>query len=193
MDINEFDNFRLFGGTSLSLQLGHRESVDIDLFTDSEYGSIDFEKLEKIIFQTFPHAESLYQGDALMGKSYFIGNNPNDLIKLDLFYTDRFVFPLIVYDNIRFASIEEVAAMKLEVIGHSGRKKDFWDLHELLERFSIHQLMEFYFKRYPYSYSKSDLLKKTVDFKNAENDFVPNCYKDKSWELIKLDLEELIK
>lgn len=41
--INEplFSSFRLVGGTSLSLQLGHRMSVDIDLFTDAEYGSID--------------------------------------------------------------------------------------------------------------------------------------------------------
>ncbi|MDA0278745.1 MAG: nucleotidyl transferase AbiEii/AbiGii toxin family protein [Bacteroidetes bacterium] len=36
-----FDTFRLVGGTSLSLQLGHRESIDIDLFTDAAYGSLD--------------------------------------------------------------------------------------------------------------------------------------------------------
>jgi len=46
MSVKEFNSFRIVGGTSLSLQLGHRESVDIDLFTDSEYGSIDFDKLE---------------------------------------------------------------------------------------------------------------------------------------------------
>ncbi|SEA69181.1 Nucleotidyl transferase AbiEii toxin, Type IV TA system [Flavobacterium gillisiae] len=37
--------FRLVGGTSLSLQIGHRMSVDIDLFTAADYGSIDFKKL----------------------------------------------------------------------------------------------------------------------------------------------------
>jgi len=36
------DPFRLVGGTALSLQLGHRESVDIDLFTDTPYGEIIF-------------------------------------------------------------------------------------------------------------------------------------------------------
>ncbi|WP_203294001.1 nucleotidyl transferase AbiEii/AbiGii toxin family protein [Luteirhabdus pelagi] len=30
MVAEEFDNFRMVGGTSLSLQLGHRESVDIE-------------------------------------------------------------------------------------------------------------------------------------------------------------------
>ena len=38
------DNFILVGGTSLSLQLGHRISIDIDLFTDSPYGSVDFKE-----------------------------------------------------------------------------------------------------------------------------------------------------
>lgn len=32
MNAPEFDAFRLVGGTSLSLQIGHRMSVDIDLF-----------------------------------------------------------------------------------------------------------------------------------------------------------------
>jgi len=40
-----FDPFFLVGGTSLSLQWGHRLSVDIDLFTDSTYGQIDFSGL----------------------------------------------------------------------------------------------------------------------------------------------------
>lgn len=54
MEMKELATFRLVGGTALSLQLGHRLSVDIDLFTDKLYGSVDFEsidkKLEKFIF-----------------------------------------------------------------------------------------------------------------------------------------------
>jgi hypothetical protein len=40
-----FNPFRLVGGTSLSLQLGHRMCIDIDLFTDADYGSIDFKAI----------------------------------------------------------------------------------------------------------------------------------------------------
>lgn len=36
MSTDVFSSFRLVGGTSLSLQLGHRASVDIDMFTDTE-------------------------------------------------------------------------------------------------------------------------------------------------------------
>lgn len=45
MQAEIFNDFRLVGGTSLSLQLGHRISVDLDLFTDVSYDSIDFEAI----------------------------------------------------------------------------------------------------------------------------------------------------
>ena len=49
MKADEFNSFRLVGGTSLSLQLGHRESVDIDLFTDAAYDSIDFDLIDAFL------------------------------------------------------------------------------------------------------------------------------------------------
>ncbi|WP_396637783.1 nucleotidyl transferase AbiEii/AbiGii toxin family protein [Maribacter sp. R77961] len=193
MSIEEFNSFRMVGGTSLSLQLGHRESIDIDLFTDAEYGSIDFAILEAKLIETFPYVDTTSVDLVGMGKSYFIGNNENELVKLDLFYTDPFVFPSILEQNIRFSSIEEVAAMKFEVIGNGGRKKDFWDIHELLDSYTLDEMIEFYLKRNPYGYSKDELLVKVVDFSNAEDDFTPNCYREKVWELIKLDIEKLVK
>jgi Nucleotidyl transferase AbiEii toxin, Type IV TA system len=42
MQADTFKDFRLVGGTALSLYRGHRLSEDIDLFTDAPYGSIDF-------------------------------------------------------------------------------------------------------------------------------------------------------
>ena len=83
--------------------------------------------------------------------------------------------------------------MKLEVIGNNGRKKDFWDLHELMEHFSISQMLEFYEKRYPYSYSKNEIIKKLTDFSEADSDFEPICLKNKHWELIKIDFEDKIE
>ena len=192
MQLKEFNDFRLVGGTSLSLQLGHRESVDIDLFTDAEYGSVDFNNIEAVLNKNFPYMESLYAGNSAIGKSFFIGNTKDDLVKLDMFYTDKYVFPQLTYDNIRMASVEEITAMKLEVIGQGGRKKDFWDLHEILDKFTLDQMIQFYLKKYPYGYTKSELLNKLIDFRVADDNFTPNCFRDKNWKLIKLDFEELI-
>ena len=49
MDITSeslFNDYILVGGTALSLRLGLRMSVDIDLFTEKDYGSIDYDKIE---------------------------------------------------------------------------------------------------------------------------------------------------
>ena len=191
MRIEAFNSFRIVGGTSLSLQLGHRESIDIDLFTDAEYDSIDFDNLECILKQTFSYVDASAIDLVGMGKSYFIGNNKDELVKLDLFYTEPFVFPHLEVEGIRFATIEEIAAMKFEVIAQGGRKKDFWDIHELLETYTIDEMIDFYLKRNPYSYSKDELLPQIIDFSVANDDFEPNCYKGKIWEFIKLDLEDL--
>ena len=187
-----FDTFRLVGGTSLSLQLGHRESIDIDLFTDAPYGSIDFEMLQEVILGLFPYVDKTFKGAVGMGTSFFVGETEKNSIKLDLFYTDPFVYPLLKEKGIRFSCVNEISAMKLEVVGQGGRKKDFWDLHEILESRSLESLIDSYMKRYPYGYSKEDMLKKLLDFSVAENDFTPNCFKNKEWELIKLDFQMLL-
>ena len=192
MSTDVFSSFRLVGGTSLSLQLGHRASVDIDMFTDTEYGSIDFSRIEAALRDKFAYIDSL-QGDIVgMGKSYYVGDNSSELVKLDLFYTDHYVFPLIEADGMRLASMEEIIAMKLDVIGRGGRKKDFWDLHELLKKYSIDQMIDFYMQRYPYNHSREELLAGLSNFAGAEDDFTPICYKDKIWEIIKLDFEEIL-
>ena len=91
------------------------------------------------------------------------------------------------------SKIEEIAAMKLDVIGRGGRKKDFWDIHELLEWFSLEKLFELYHERYPYNFTREDLIAGFENYNVADNDFEPICLKIKVWELIKLDLSEAIK
>ena len=88
------------------------------------------------------------------------------------------------------ASIEEITAMKMEVIGQNGRKKDFWDIHELMDIMSIKQMIELHSERYPYTYTPEDLKNKLIDFQYADADFDPICLKGKYWELIKQDIEE---
>lgn len=193
MQQQELKDFRLVGGTSLSLQLGHRMSVDIDLFTDLPYDSIDFNTIDKLMKSIFPIVQEGSGGNNSMGKSYFVGTSNDDLVKLDLFYTDSFIYPEIITDGIRIAGKEEIAAMKLEVIGNGGRKKDFWDLHELLEHHSLSEMLDFYEQRFPYSHTRDQLISMLTNFNTAEEDFDPICLRHKYWELIKLDFEERVQ
>lgn len=190
MSLKDLQSFRLVGGTSLSLQLGHRISVDIDLFTDLPYDSIDFNELDHLMFQHFPLVQMGYGGNNSMGKTYFVGPDESELVKIDLFYTEPFIFPITYFDKLRMATIQEISAMKMEVIGNGGRKKDFWDLHELLNHLSIEEMLEHYENRYPYGHTKTQLLSALTRFEVADNDFNPICIRQKKWELIKLDFEE---
>jgi len=187
-----FTPFRLVGGTALSLQLGHRESVDIDLFADTPYGEIDFEVIDKHLKNTFEYVDSR-EGPVAMGKSYFIGNSAEDCIKLDLYYTDPFIRPALVIDNIRLATLDEITAMKVDVVSRGARKKDFWDLHELLDFYSIPQMIQLHEELYPYSHDADEITINFTNFETADNDFEPICLKGKYWELIKLDFVEAIE
>lgn len=50
-----FGCFRLVGGTNLALRFNHRISTDIDLFTDAEYGSLDFSQFENWLKNNFSY------------------------------------------------------------------------------------------------------------------------------------------
>ena len=189
----EFKKFRLVGGTSLSLQLGHRFSVDIDLFTDAEYGSINFTAIDKYLRANYSYIQTSNVEEIGMGKSYFIGEKEELSVKLDLFYTDKFITTILEIDYIRLASVEEIIAMKLEVIGNGGRKKDFWDIHELTKKYSFKNMLKLHEKRSPYSHDAKLLKKKFVDFTTANEEPDPICLKGKVWELIKLDIIDFVK
>jgi predicted nucleotidyltransferase component of viral defense system len=188
-----FADFRLVGGTALSLYRGHRMSVDIDLFTDAEYGTIDFDAIDAFLRANYTYVDTNDYKVIGMGKCYFIGDNQLNCIKLDLFYTDSFIDEALLIDGLRLASIEEIIAMKLDVILRTGRKKDFWDIHELKDDYSISDMFTLHEKRYAYTHNRATLIGKFRDFESADTDFEPDCLRGKYWEFIKLDLLDFIK
>ncbi|WP_312344923.1 nucleotidyl transferase AbiEii/AbiGii toxin family protein [Chryseobacterium binzhouense] len=187
-----FKGFRLVGGTSLSLQLGHRMSIDIDLFADATYGTIDFKEIDRFLRDAFSYVDTFSDLEPAMGKSYLIGTDRDNTVKLDLYYTDSFIRPSIVADQIRLATVEEIIAMKIDVVQRGGRKKDFWDLHECLPNYGIGKMLELHEERYPYGHDKDLILKNFIDFTFADDDFDPICLQGKYWEFIKEDIEEAV-
>ena len=75
MAAKEFEAFRLVGGTALSLYRGHRESIDIDLFTDAPYQSIDFNAIDSFLKTQYPYVDSSSDDIIGFGKSYFVGDS----------------------------------------------------------------------------------------------------------------------
>jgi hypothetical protein len=193
MAAKEFDVFRLVGGTALNLYRGHRESVDIDLFSDAPYDSIDFGIIDAFLRKTYSYVDTNDYKVVGPGKSYYVGNSKDNCFKLDLFYTDKFIQEIMLIDDIRLATVEEIIAMKIDVISRGGRKKDFWDIHELKDNYSIEKMLALHKKRYPYNHDHIQIRSSFSNFILADEDFDPICLKGKHWEIIKLDLIDFAK
>lgn len=165
---------RLVGGTSLALQIGHRKSIDIDLF-----GEIDCEQYELV--------DSLSE----LGKLTVLKESKNihvyqlNEVKLDIVnYKYPWIKPMIVEDELRLADMVDIAAMKITAIIGRGTKKDFIDLAFLLDIFSLEEVLNFYEKKYPEA-SRFMALKSITYFDDAEQDPMPYMLKAKSWTDIK--------
>ena len=186
----ELKEFRLVGGTNLSLRFGHRMSDDIDYFTPQEYGTADFDGIYAMLRQEFDY---IYGGgkDIGFGHSYFVGNSSIDgeKVKLDIMYTDPFLNDPDVLDGVNFASIEDIVAMKLNAVTDGfGRKKDFWDIHFLLGMFTLEEMLDLHERRHPWEHERDSLLKDLNNFIKADKDPNPRCLLGKDWQQIKLDL-----
>jgi hypothetical protein len=168
-------------------------SIDIDLFTDAPYESVDFDAILQYLNSNYNYVSSQKKDVIAFGTSFMVGDSAQNAVKLDLYYTDKFVFDQKLIDDIRLASIEEIIAMKFSVIGHGGRKKDFWDIHAVSTEYSFSEMIELYLKRYPYEYSKEEITAAMQNFNSADGDFEPECLKGNIWELVKLDIVEWIE
>jgi hypothetical protein len=133
-----FSKFNLVGGTSLALQIGHRNSIDIDLFGNSTIEKDYFIEILKNI------------GDVSIltfSKNILIAN-VND-IKVDLVnYHYPLLEDIILIDDIRMISKKDIAAMKLNAIAGRGSKKDFIDLFYLLQEYTLQDMFDWYSKKY---------------------------------------------
>lgn len=163
-------------------------SIDIDLFSNATYGDLDFHAIQNHLRAMFPYCVGDCGPIPGMGATWFVGNSRDDAVKLDLFYTDEFIGGMVVVEGIRLASIEDIIAMKLDVVARGGRKKDFWDIHELSMSHCVAEMLDLYEKRYPYGYSREEVLQGFSNFDKADAEPDPMCLFHKTWDTIKLDL-----
>lgn len=175
-------SFNLVGGTSLALRMGHRKSVDLDLFTKDDF---DLQELRELLVNKYNLRVSYEKGKTLKG---FINNVKIDLIKYD--YPQ--VCSVETIEGIRFESIPDVIAMKLSAICDNGsRMKDFIDIAFLSSKYSFDDMLKFYSTKFPAS-NQMMLAKALVYF--ADIDFnedivMLNC--DFNWDKIAKRLNDM--
>lgn len=135
-------DFNLAGGTSLALYLGHRISIDLDLFTSKPFDAV---KLESFLQEKYGFCTGFMEKNTLKG---FIGNVKIDCITHAYEYLEK----PYVESNIRLYSMEDIIAMKLSAIADNGsRLKDFIDIAYLSTRFPFNAMLRFYERKFPNS------------------------------------------
>jgi uncharacterized protein (UPF0248 family) len=141
---------RLVGGTALALQIGHRISVDIALFSDS---ASDYTQVEQQILGEFgADAQVLHYPQSTLGKgiSLIINGVKTDILD----WNKSFRFDTVKMNGIRLANLPQIAAMKLDIITNPPEyvryeKKDFVDIAFLLVYYSLAELIGFFRQQNP--------------------------------------------
>jgi len=177
LSIELFSDLRLVGGTSLALQLGHRKSVDIDLF-----GKIDVDVLE--INKALSSLGSITQIKDSKNIHIYLVNG----IKVDIVnYTYPWLSDRIHEDELRLAKLDDIAAMKLSAVTGTGTRKDFVDIYFLLQQMNLSEMLQLHLSKYHDS-SLFMVLKSLVYFEDAERDEMPYMLIPVKWEKIKAEI-----
>ena len=136
----ELASFFLVGGTALALQLGHRKSIDLDLFSQSPF---DAAGLRDVLQKRYCFEPTVRAKNTLKG---VINGVAIDCIT----YAYPLVQPFIqTHDGIRIASMEDIAAMKLSAIVDAGtRPKDFVDIAVLSHYLPLTHMIRTYEQKY---------------------------------------------
>lgn len=133
-------NFNLAGETSLALYLGHRISVDLDLFTPE---SFDAGKLEIFLRDKYGFRTDFMEKNTLKGTI--------DGFKIDcITHSYGYLEKPYTESDIRLYSMEDIVAMKLSAIADNGsRLKDFIDIAFLSTRFPFNSMLRLYERKFP--------------------------------------------
>lgn len=157
-----FKNHVLVGGTALALQLGHRTSTDIDLFTS---------KAQNAAALTDYFNKKFKNIDVQIAKDDFIRVYVND-IKIELVqYEEKNIEKPKEEDGIRYLGLNEIAAMKLDAIRKRTEPRDFIDIAYLLREISLKKMFELYKEKFGSIsplYMKRTLLTKSRSIKENE-------------------------
>jgi len=178
MEIAELKNFSLVGGTALTLCYGHRKSDDLDLFSNKPFENSDIvNALEKKFKSSFVNRTT----NPRFGIFGFASDIKVDIVR----HPHPLIRPELNIDDIRMFSTEDIIAMKVQAIFGRGKKKDFWDVAELLNHYSIDDFIKFHTEKYASQNLLITVPQALTYFADAEESEDPISLKEQTWESVK--------
>lgn len=185
MELPELSDFLLVGGSALSLQYGHRISVDLDLFSSMNFDNQSFVRMLEKSFKGFTY-RNVNNPVGLFG---YIDKVKVDFVK---YHHHPLIDKALVTEGIRFASIPDIIAMKVNAVMKRGVKKDFWDIAELLQHYNIKDFISFYEKKYPSQQLLISVPQAITYFDDAEESEDPISLKGQTWESVKKIIQQKV-
>ncbi len=168
----------LAGGTALALQVGHRESLDLDFFIpEKTFLPADLLKhFEKGEFNTDIVREGTVFGKVMGAKVSFIAY-PFFKARLDPLW----------YGAVRVVPSADIAVMKIIAISQRGRKRDFFDLYwYCMNREPLLDIVSRVSAQYPtVNHNYHHITKSLMYFADAEEDPMPQIFFDATWRAVK--------
>ncbi len=184
MKRTEFDNFFLGGGTSLALRFGHRKSIDIDLFTTDSFNSA----------QSIDSLHSLFPDLEVVNRTVGSVCAVVQKCKMDILHHP---YPLLgnpfIHGNIRFLSLPDISAMKINAVTNRGSKKDFVDLLLLHENgIPLEKALDYFCQKYGNA-GRFLAVRSLAWFEDAEAEPDPVFLNGWIWSDVRYRIEELIE
>lgn len=173
------NDYYLAGGTCLALRIGHRQSIDFDFFTTS-----DFEP--SFIVNNLNQLGHYIRGNEDRNT---VNGSLND-IRISFFgYPYAIIDTFSRYNNLRLAGMKDIAAMKLEAVAGRGSRKDFADIYYLLKEYTLDEIFSFHSAKYGTGLANQyHHLKSLVYFVDAESEAMPLMLLPDTWDQIKREL-----
>jgi len=178
-------DFCLVGGTALSLRYGHRKSVDLDLFTTSNF---DREAVIDALAKEFGPAFVLTPVKATWAIFGFINDVKVDLVK----FPHSRIADILEEGEIRMYADADIAAMKVQAILGRGKKKDFWDLNELLKHHSLQWVIDRHREKHPNQQLAISIPNALTWFSDADESEDPVSLNGLSWADVKQSISRMV-
>ena len=182
--MSQLEHFYLVGGTALALQLGHRESIDLDMFTTEAFDKTELLDTLNSVFDDL-RIES-------EGASMLITNI--NAIKVDFVKRSYpILFPTVLTEGVRMLDIKDIAPMKLKAVTQRGSKKDFFDIYFLLELISMEEMLLLFKEKFK-QHEIFHVVKSLSYFEDAENYADPNVFDPSvTWNKVKSTIRKTVK
>jgi predicted nucleotidyltransferase component of viral defense system len=186
MALPELRDFHLVGGTALSLMYGHRISVDLDLFTNLKF---DNQLINEALKREFGLDYIIEDKPAFFGIFCYIEDIKVDIVR----FPHPLIRPTLEIDGIRMYSPEEIVAMKVQAVLGRGKKKDFWDIAELLQHFTVKDFIDLHKEKYITQNLYITVPQAITYFEDAGESEDPISLKGQSWVSVKKAIQEKVR